>query len=71
MSIVLVLTSTILCCTIDVGAQVAKLQVRYITETEVRTVQCQKQDSTISQPKWHNVGSSYTKKITIKNQYPD
>lgn len=49
---------------------VAKLQVRDITETEVRTLKCQKQKQTIS-GKWVDVGKSYTKKITIVNKYPD
>lgn len=50
--------------------QVAKLQVRYVTETEVRTVVCQKQYDDIT-GKWHNSGSPYNKIVTIKNKYPD
>lgn len=49
---------------------VAHLQVRDITETEVRTLKCQKQQQNIN-GKWKNVGNSYTKKITIVNKYPD
>ena len=49
---------------------VAKLQVRDITETEVRTLTCQKQKQNLY-GKWVNVGKPYTKKITIVNEYPD
>lgn len=49
---------------------IAKLQVRYITKTQVRTLICQKQVQATS-GKWENSGSTYKKKITIINKYPD